>query len=98
MTVTPRYLEPSARRRHGRHGRYGPPRRRRGLPLRAVGLGLLVGVAAAGVAAFVLGRVGSGEQRDVVERFGSAWERGDYKAMYDQLDADSRRRTSLATF
>jgi penicillin-binding protein A len=31
-----------------------------------------------------------------VERFGSAWERGDYKAMYDQLDADSRRSTTLA--
>ena len=92
MTVTPRYLEPSARRRGPRR------RRRRGLPLRAVGLGLLIGVAVAGAAAFVLGRVGNGDERKVVERFGAAWQRGDYRTMYDQLDADSRRRTSLAAF
>ena len=90
MTVTPRYLEPSARRRG--------PRRRRGLPLRSVGLGLLVGVAVAGAAAFVLGRVGNGDERKVVERFGAAWADGDYGTMYDQLDADSRRRVSLAAF
>ena len=90
MTVTPRYLEPSARRRG--------PRRRRGLPLRAMGLGLLIGVAVAGAAAFVLGHVGNGDERKVVERFGAAWQRGDYRTMYDQLDADSRRRTSLAAF
>ena len=90
MTVTPRYLEPSARRRG--------PRRRRGIPLRAVGLGLLIGVAVAGAAAFVLGRVGNGDERKVVERFGAAWQRGDYRTMYDQLDADSRGRTSLAAF
>ena len=46
------------------------------------------------ITAFLLGRVGSGEQRDVVERFGAAWERSNYKAMYDQLDADSSRRAS----
>ena len=90
MTVTPRYLEPSARRRG--------PRRRRGLPLRSVGLGLLAGVAVAGAAAFVLGRVGNGDERKVVERFGAAWADGDYGTMYDQLDADSRRRVSLAAF
>jgi peptidoglycan glycosyltransferase len=92
MTVTPRYLEPSPRRR--RH----PPRRRRGLPLRSVGLGLLVGVIAAVVVVLVIGLLGGGKGKSEVERFGSAWERGDYQAMYGLLDADSQQRVSRAAF
>ena len=83
MTVTPRYLEPSARATARGAGAASP--------LRSVELGLLAGVAVAGAAAFVLGRVGNGDERKVVERFGAAWQRGDYGTMYDQLDADSRR-------
>jgi hypothetical protein len=92
MTVTPRYLEPSARRRRR------PPRRRRGLPLRSVGLGLLVGVIAAGLVVLAAALLGGGKGKDEVDRFGTAWERGDYQAMYELLDAGSRERVSRAAF
>lgn len=95
MTVSPRYLEPS---RHGHgHGRRGGPRRR-GVPWRAVALGLLAGAAVAGVILFAIGHLGNGKQKKVVERFTTAWQHGDYRTMYDQLDAASRQATSEAAF
>lgn len=53
---------------------------------------LLIPLAIACVAAFVAGaRVAGGSaERDAVERFAAAWADGDYRAMYDELNATSQ--------
>lgn len=69
-------------------------RRNRRLLLRAVPLVLI------GAAAFALGMVaasGSADE-DAVERFTAAWEADDVEAMYAEISAPSRRRTSLENF
>jgi len=54
---------------------------------------LLIPLAIACAAAFVAGaRVAAGSaERDAVERFAAAWADGDYRAMYDELNAASQR-------
>ena len=101
MSVPPRYMESSRRprRRRFRRGRRraGPPRAPRRLwPA------LLVAALVAG-GGVIVGLLVSSHRREqaerrVVERFARGWERRDYAAMYDQLDAGSRRRVSGRAF
>ncbi len=69
--------------------------RRRRIVTRALPLALLA------LVAFVWGAsTGSSEspEKQIAERFASAWERKDYGAMYSQLDPASRRSTTEADF
>jgi len=58
---------------------------------------LLIPVGALCVLAFLLGAsVGGGsDERDAVERFGSAWASGDFDAMHAELNADSQSKFSV---
>jgi penicillin-binding protein A len=81
------WLEPAARRR-----------RRRRLPPRAAALALLVALAGGGLAAAIVAHQRSDHRRSVAQRFAGAWARGDLRAMWGLLDADSRKRYPLARF
>jgi hypothetical protein len=63
---------------------------RRGLPAL-----LLVGLAAGGAGLLVAGALGDSETERTAKRFGSAWERGDYAAMYALLSPAARERYPL---
>src|SRR5919201_1244669 len=101
MSVPLRYMEtgrrPPMRRGRRRRRLYRPPRRRPPLLPLLVAVALLGGGIAAAVLVISAQRRETAE-RKVVERFGRGWERRDYPAMYDQLDAASRRRVSRAAF
>lgn len=73
----------------------GAPRRRR-LPLGriAIAAALLVAV----VVGYLLLSGGRPAEELVAERFVTAWQRGDYAAMHDELTDDSQRATPVAEF
>ena len=101
MPVRPRYMEssrrPPRRRRRGRTLRPRAPRRRRSvLPFVVLAVVVAGGVAAAVLILTHQSRVRA--ERSVVDRFARAWERRDYRAMYGQLDAATRRRVSEPAF
>jgi penicillin-binding protein A len=77
----------------GRGGRY---RRRRRFVTRAVPIGVVaIGALAAGI--FVGTSPGRAE-RKVVNQFVQAWQRGDYRRMYDLLDDNSKSKLSEKKF
>jgi peptidoglycan glycosyltransferase len=91
VSVPLRYLEPSTRTRRRRSR--GPRRP----PAGAIALIVLVAAVAGGGAYLLSHRADSG-RKHAVERFGAAWQRGDYQAMYDLLDGSSRGRVSRVSF
>jgi peptidoglycan glycosyltransferase len=100
MSITPRYMDPSrrsARPRRTRRARPGPRRAPRRLwpGLAAV---VLVGGGITVAALVIAHNRREGAERRVVQRFDRAWERADFRRMYDQLDAGSRRRVSRGAF
>jgi peptidoglycan glycosyltransferase len=70
-------------------------RRRRG---RQRGIALLVVCAAAFVAGLVLGARHVPAEQDRAQRFATAWQQGDYAAMYAQLSGADRDRVSRLKF
>ncbi|MEN3280133.1 MAG: penicillin-binding protein [Solirubrobacteraceae bacterium] len=70
-------------------------RRRRG---RQRGIALLVVCGAAFVAGLVIGARHVPAEQDRAQRFATAWERGDYAAMYAQLTGADRDRVSRLSF
>ena len=77
----------------------GVRRRRRRPPVVPILLLLLVVAGAAGVGYVLLARQAASDRRhDAVERFTSAWERGDYPAMWRTLTPERRRDWPLADF
>ncbi len=71
-------------------------RRRRRLLTRALPVAVLAGAAFATGA--VLGTGSGQDARQVVTRYVTAWEHGDYSRMYGMLDASSRARVSERAF
>jgi penicillin-binding protein A len=83
------WLEPGRRRRRGRDG----------VPWRAVLVVLMVLAAAGGAAWFVVNRNHKADmRRDTAESFARAWARGDERAMWNALDARSRKAYPWAKF
>jgi len=77
----------------------GVRRRRRRPPVVPILLLLVVVAGAAGVGYVLLARQAASDRRhDAVERFTSAWERGDYPAMWRTLTPERRRDWPLADF
>jgi penicillin-binding protein A len=99
MSISPRYMEPSRRsaRPHRRRAGPRPPRAPRRLWPALIALALVAGGVTAAVLVISSNRRESAERR-VVERFARGWERADFRVMYDQLDAASRRRVSRGAF
>src|SRR6185312_6535312 len=98
MSVPIRYLEPSSRSRpRRRRSSHGPRRARRLPPAGVVAILVLLALGAGGVA-WLLSHRANEKRKDAIAAFGAAWERGDYQAMYDRLDAGSRARVSRVSF
>ena len=74
--------------------RPAPRRRRRALRL----LPVLVVAAAAFAGGMVVAAGRGSDEREVVERFARAWERGDYGAMHAELTDASGERVPVASF
>src|SRR6187397_2543242 len=82
-----RWLEPVERRR------------RRRPPVVPILLLVVVLAGAAGAAWVLLARQAAGDRRqEAVERFATAWERGDYPAMWRSITPERRRDWPLAQF
>ncbi len=73
-----------------------PAPRRRRRALRLLPVLVIAGAAFAGGMVVAAGR--GADEREVVERFARAWERGDYGAMHTVLTPDSAKRVPVASF
>jgi penicillin-binding protein A len=83
------WLEPGRSRRRGR----------RGVPWRGILAVLAVLAVAGGAAWFVISRDRAADRRrDVAQRYAKAWASGDERAMWNTLDARSRKAYPVARF
>ncbi len=101
MSVPLRYLEPSrrSRRRRPHRNQRGPVgRRRRRLPGPGIFLVVIALLLAAGGVWYFVSHRADNKRKETVQKFGDAWAQGDYQAMYDLLDADSRSHVSRLSF